>query len=118
MTNRLELNWKLYGFVDEQRYYLSETQIDPANLPAPKAVLANDVRSYVDADVELGKTYCVAVGSVKSSIEKLSKVVAIDTISSLNELLIFADAINFPSSIFVDLIRLTTEPHLIALEGL
>lgn len=75
MTNRLELNWKLDGFVDEQRYYCSETQIDPANLPAPKAVLANDVRSYVDAAVEVGKTYYVAVGSVKNGVEKLSDVV-------------------------------------------
>lgn len=77
MTNRLELNWKLGGFVDEQRYYCSETQIDPANLPAPKAVLANDVRSYVDAAVDVGKTYYVAVGSVKNGVEKLSDVVSV-----------------------------------------
>ncbi|MBI1453695.1 hypothetical protein IL972_17540, partial [Acinetobacter sp. FL51] len=48
LTNRLELNWKLDGFVDEQRYYCSETPIDPENLPVPKAVLAGDVRTYVD----------------------------------------------------------------------
>ena len=77
MTNRLELNWKLDGFVDEQRYYCSETQIDPANLPVPKAVLANDVRSYVDAAVDVGKTYYVAVGSVKNGVEKLSDVVSV-----------------------------------------
>ena len=80
MTNRLELNWKLDGFVDEQRYYCSETQIDPANLPAHKAVLANDVRSYVDAAVEVGKTYYVAVSSVKGSIEKVSQVIEIITV--------------------------------------
>jgi|GEM_PF-1657601 len=79
MTNRLELNWKLDGFVDEQRYYCSETQIDPANLPAPKAVLANDVRSYVDTAVEVGKTYYVAVGSVKNGVEKISGEVRIIT---------------------------------------
>lgn len=77
MTNRLELNWKLDGFVDEQRYYCSEAQIDPANLPAPKAVLANDVRSYVDAAVEIGKTYYVCVSSVKNGVEKLSTVASI-----------------------------------------
>ena len=72
MTNRLELNWKVDGFVDEQRYYCSETAIDPLNLPLPKAVLAGDVRTYVDTDVEFGKTYFVRVGSVKNGVEKIS----------------------------------------------
>ncbi len=79
MTNRLELNWKLDGFVDEQRYYCSETPIDPENLPAPKAILAGDERTYVDTDVEIGKTYYVRVGSVKNGVEKLSIVVSIST---------------------------------------
>lgn len=72
MTNRLELNWKVDGFVDEQRYYCSETPIDPENLPVPKAVLAGDVRAYVDTDIEVGKIYYVRVGSVKNGVEKLS----------------------------------------------
>lgn len=72
MTNRLELNWKLDGFVDEQRYYCSETLIDPENMPAPKAVLAGDVRFHVDTAIEVGKTYYVCVGSVKNGVEKLS----------------------------------------------
>ena len=54
-------NWDLDGFVDEQRYYCSETPIDPENLPLPKAVLAGDVRTYVDTAIEVGKTYYVAV---------------------------------------------------------
>ena len=74
MTNRLELNWKLDGFVDEQRYYCSETAIDVNNLPLPKAVLAGDVRFYVDTDIDVGKTYYVAVGSVKNGVERLSEV--------------------------------------------
>ncbi|WP_194229667.1 hypothetical protein [Acinetobacter cumulans] len=73
--NRLELNWKLDGFVDEQRYYCSETPIDTENLPTAKAVLAGDVRTYVDTDIEIGKTYYVAVGSVKNGVEKLSGIV-------------------------------------------
>ncbi|WP_411690560.1 hypothetical protein [Acinetobacter towneri] len=73
MTNRLELNWKLDGFVNEQRYYCSETPIDPLNLPVPKAVLAGDVRTYIDSvGIEKGKQYYLAVGSVKNGIEKLS----------------------------------------------
>lgn len=72
MTNHLELNWKLDGFVDEQRYYCSETPIDLESLPVPKAILAGDVRSYVDATIEVGKTYFVRVGSVKNGVEKLS----------------------------------------------
>lgn len=78
MTNRLELSWNLDGFVDEQRYYCSETAIDVNNLPAPKAVLANDARSYVDAAIDVGKTYYVAVGSVKNGVEKISDVVAVN----------------------------------------
>ena len=77
MTNRLELNWKLNGFVDEQRYYCSETPIDPENLPVPKAVLAGDVRAYVDTDIEAGRTYYIGIGSVKNSVEKLSDVVSV-----------------------------------------
>lgn len=73
MTNRLELNWKLDGFVDEQRYYCSETPIDTENLPVPKTVLAGDIRTYVDTAIELGKTYHVCVGSVKNGVEKLSE---------------------------------------------
>ena len=38
MTNRLELSWKLDGFIGEQRYYCSETPIDVNNLPVPKAI--------------------------------------------------------------------------------
>ena len=75
MTNRLELNWKLDGFVDEQRYYCSETPIDTANLPVPKAVLTGDARSHIDYDVELGKAYYVCVGSVKNTLEKLSSII-------------------------------------------
>lgn len=79
MTNKLELNWKLDGFVDEQRYYCSETPIDTENLPVPKVVLAGDVRTYIDTAVEVGKTYYVAVGSVKNGVEKLSDEIAVLT---------------------------------------
>ena len=72
MTNRLELNWKLDGFVDEQRYYCSETPIDPENLPVPKAVLAGDVRTYEDLDINLDRAYYIRIGSVRNGIEKIS----------------------------------------------
>lgn len=72
MTNRLELSWKLDGFIDEQRYYCSETPIEIENLPAPKVILAGDVRTYVDTDIEVGKTYYVRIGSVKNGVEKIS----------------------------------------------
>lgn len=73
MTNRLELNWKLDGFVDEQRYYCSETTIDPENLPVAKAVLTGAVRNYVDTDIEISKTYYVRVSSIRNGVEKLSQ---------------------------------------------
>ena len=81
MTNRLQLNWKLDGFVDEQRYYCSETPIDKSNLPAPKAVFLGDVRSYVDTDIEVNKTYYIVISSIKNSIEKVSEVKEIKTSS-------------------------------------
>ncbi|WP_151832792.1 LamG domain-containing protein [Acinetobacter ursingii] len=77
MTNRLELNWKLDGFVDEQRYYCSETPIDVNNLPVPKAIIAGDARTYTDTAIEVGKTSYVAVSSVKGSIEKVSQVIKV-----------------------------------------
>ena len=79
MTNRLELNWKLDGFVDEQRYYRSETPIDLEDLPTPKTILAGDVRTYTDTAIESDKTYSIAFGAVKNGVEKLSTVVSIST---------------------------------------
>ena len=73
MTNRLELNWKVDGFVDEQHYYCSETPIDPENLPEPKAVLAGDERIYVDTDVVLGMTYYIRVAAIKNGVSKISE---------------------------------------------
>lgn len=93
MTNRIELKWNLDYTVDEQRYYCSETPIDIENLPAPKAVLAGDVRAYVDTDVEIGKKYYVRLGSVKNGVEKLSDEISIGGDANLNDvvLLVFAD---------------------------
>lgn len=86
MTNRLELNWKLDGFVDEQRYYCSETPIDPLNLPLPKAVLAGDVRMHVDTNIEVDKTYYIVVSSVKNGTEKLSVVKNVDTMVFIQQI--------------------------------
>ena len=72
MTNRLELNWKLDGFVGEHRYYCSETPIDIENLPEPKAIFAGDVRTYIDSDCVAGKKYYLRVGAVKNGVEKIS----------------------------------------------
>ena len=83
MTNRLELNWKLDGFVDEQRYYCSEAQIDTANLPVPKAILSGAVRTYTDTAIEANKTYYIIVGSVRNGVEKLSEQVSTVTSSDI-----------------------------------
>lgn len=79
MTNRLELNWKLDGFVGEQRYYCSEIIFTNETKPTPKAVLGGDVRAYVDTAVEAGKEYYVAISSVKSGVEKISEIVSVST---------------------------------------
>lgn len=68
----LVLNWLVDGDIDEQRYYCSETPIDPENLAAPKVILTSNVRTCVDTDIEVGKTYYVRVGSVRNNVEKLS----------------------------------------------
>ena len=73
MTNRLVLNWKVDGFVDEQRYYCSETPIDPENLPAPKAVIVNGMKSYSDTEIVVGKRYFVRIGAIKNGVQKLSQ---------------------------------------------
>lgn len=98
MTNRLELNWKLDGFVDEQRYYCSETQLDPENLPVPKAILASDVRTYVDTAVEIGKTYFVRVGSVRNNVEKLSSEVSVVTQNRIYRVQLNVDSSNLLNS--------------------
>lgn len=82
MTNRLELNWKIDGFVDTQKYYCSETPINPLNLPTPKAVLSGDLRSYIDSDIDIGKTYYICIGSVKSGTEKIGEHKTISTTSN------------------------------------
>jgi len=79
MTNRLELHWKLDGFVDEQRYYCSETPIDINNLPDPKIVFAGDVYAYIDTAIDAEKTYYLRIGSLKNGIEKISDEVSVST---------------------------------------
>lgn len=79
MTNRLELNWKLDGLVDEQRYYCSETPFTHTTLPAPKAVLLNTDRTYVDTNVDEDKLYYVAVSSVRNGVEKASTIKEVST---------------------------------------
>ncbi|MDH1706238.1 LamG-like jellyroll fold domain-containing protein [Acinetobacter johnsonii] len=93
-ANRLELNWSLDGFVDEQRYYCSETPIDPLNLPMPKAVFAGDVRTYTDTNIVAGLAYYACVGSVKNGVEKISDEVRVvcDDIYQKTSCLLIADS--------------------------
>lgn len=72
MTNRLELNWKLDGFVDEQRYYCSETPINTNTPPAIKTVLAGDIRTHIDTSIAPQQRYYTMIGSVKNGVEKFS----------------------------------------------
>ncbi len=91
MDNRLELNWKLDGFVDEQRYYRSDTPIDVNALPVPTEVLTGDSRSHSDTDIVYGKTYRVRIGSVKNNTEKISNEVVVDTLSDKAVALLYFD---------------------------
>lgn len=74
MTNRLEIKWKLDGFVSEQRYYCSTIPIDTENLPPPKMVLDGNEREYIDLDVLPNQGYFICLGSFRDNIEKLSNI--------------------------------------------
>ena len=77
MTNRLELDWKIDGFIESQNYYCEKSTIDPQNLPVAKAHLDGGVRSYVDTNITLGERYYMRIGSVKNGTEKLSKEIVV-----------------------------------------
>lgn len=79
MTNRLELNWKIDGFVDEQRYYCSEAPIDIENSPIAKAVLNGDIRSYTDMLIDASKIYYVRISSYRNGSEKFSDEIVVNT---------------------------------------
>lgn len=79
MTNRLDLNWKLDGFVDEQRYYCSLDPIDTSNPPPPKAVLMGEVRTYIDTDIVEDQTYYICFSAKKNNVEKFSEIITVLT---------------------------------------
>lgn len=80
-NNALEMEWDFEN-VTELHYYCSESPIDIENLPSPKAVLAGDVRTYIDTEIEVGKAYYVRVGSVKNGVEKLSSEIEVYAFNS------------------------------------
>lgn len=79
MTDRLELNWVVDGFVDEQRYYCDTSPINHENPPPPKAILAGDERVYIDTAITGGEIYYVRISTVKNNVEKFSAEVSIMT---------------------------------------
>ena len=97
----INLTWSADGQIDSYSIYRSEYFIDTANLPTAFAAGITS-KSYSDATVIQGKTYCYRAESVKNSVKKISQNVAIDTVLTANELLIFADAASYPYSSFVD----------------
>lgn len=107
MSSRIDVSWKTDGFVNEHRYYISETPISVNNLPSPKVILDGEAMGYIDSNIELDKTYYICVSSLKNGVEKVSSVVTVKT-SSRDEhfssvvLLIFADSTSFPSAAFKD----------------
>ncbi|MEQ1158879.1 discoidin domain-containing protein [Acinetobacter johnsonii] len=98
MTNRLELNWSLDGFVDEQRYYCSNSPIDINNLPPPKMVFGGDIRTYIDAEITSGQTYYVRMSSVKNGAEKLSSETTVSTAQLFQYFRLYITANNGDSS--------------------
>lgn len=111
--------WNLDGCIDEQRYYCSESTINPVDLPVVKAVLAGDVRTYTDIDIASDKTYYVRIGAVKNGTEKLSAEYSISTESgdplwtNVN-LLLQANSMSYPSSVIVDT---SSNGRLVAVSG-
>lgn len=72
MTDRFEYYWKLDGFVEEQRCYLSENPIDTNAPPAPVAILTNSDRTHIEDGLILGKYYYTRISAYKNGVEKFS----------------------------------------------
>lgn len=78
-TNRLDLTWKLDGAIEEQRYFRSDSPIDPNNLPPPKAVFTGDIKNYVDSDIDVEKQYHVYISSFRNTFDVLSNEFIVQT---------------------------------------
>lgn len=83
MTNRLELNWKVDGLVDEQRYYCSEAPIDTLTPPIPRAIFTGEIRNYVDYDLIENKSYHIRMSAIKNGVEKFSEELTVSTTNSM-----------------------------------
>lgn len=70
MTERLKYSWKLDGFIEGQRCYLSETTIDVNNPPSPVAILTNSDRTHIEEGLTLGKYYYTRISAYKNGVEK------------------------------------------------
>ena len=79
MTDRLVLNWEADGLIDEQRYYYSTSSFTSGTKPSPKATLDGEDRTYTDTSITVDTVVYTAIGTVRSSVEKLSPVVATNT---------------------------------------
>lgn len=70
----------------------------------PPVVIATGLTSmsYSDNTAEFGKTYLYSIGAVKNEFEKVGSEIAVVASLQPSEILIFADASTFPSSVIVD----------------
>lgn len=69
----IKLSWiDQCSFEQGFRLYRSTSPIDPANLPAPYAVLPPDTEQYLDADLVYGETYYYRLGVFYGTTERIT----------------------------------------------
>ena len=101
MSKRVDFSYLIGGGFDSVNYYRSESPINPASLPVPMAT-GIATKNYSDLTAVEGKDYRVRFESIRGVEKKLSGEISIDTSINEVELLIFADAVVFPSTTIVD----------------
>lgn len=105
----VKLEWSQATFVDSFKIYRSSATMNPASMPAPLATGVTN-NYYFDTSIVVDQTYFYRVGAVRGEQELISSEVEVlagapivnDPYWVDVELLVFADAVSFPSTTFVD----------------
>lgn len=105
----VKLEWLQATYVESFNIYRSDSSMNTASMPAPLATgITNNY--YFDTSITVDETYFYRVGAVRGEQELISGEIEVlagapvvnDPHWANVELLIYADAINFPSTTFID----------------
>lgn len=117
----VKLEWTQENFAESFNIYRSDEPMDLLNMPVAIATGIVDLY-YFDESIVIDNSYFYRVGAVRGGNEMISSEVEVlagapvvsDPFWSDVELLIFADAISFPSTTFVDS---STKSRVVVTEG-